>query len=292
MSCRVFGRLTSPGRRMSWNSRPELFGSPNWRSMDSDGFNGARNVEGRRSCQRGRKRDPRSRPRSHGEGVPTSSVGYRLPVMMFACLPTIPRNLTLDRQTEYLQNNALAQNPIAEAVLAVAGEVRLPGWYLGAGAGAQTVWNLQHGFAAADGIKDYDLVYFDPDDLTAESEQRIEQQVAARLRGIGTVVDGHTEARVHLWYEARFGRRLDPPLDRGGDLYLADDGVEGGGPSGQPRLRRVRPVRLIRPACHGGPPEQGKAIPADLRGEGGPLADELAEAASHPVVTGAGAGDA
>ena len=81
--------------------------------------------------------------------------------MMFACLPTIPRNLTLDRQTEYLQNNALAQNPIAEAVLAVAGEVRLPGWYLGAGAGAQTVWNLQHGFAAADGIKDYDLVYLD-----------------------------------------------------------------------------------------------------------------------------------
>lgn len=80
----------------------------------------------------------------------------------------------------------------------------------GAGAVAQTVWNLRHGYAPADGIKDYDLVYFDPDDLTAESEQRIEQQVRARLREFESVVDVHNQARVHLWYEKRFGRHLDP----------------------------------------------------------------------------------
>ena len=94
--------------------------------------------------------------------------------------------------------------------MAAANEVHLPGWYLGAGAVAQTVWNLRHGYAPVEGIKDYDLVYFDPDDLTAESERRVEEQVVARLSGFCTVVDVHNEARVHLWYEQRFGRHLDP----------------------------------------------------------------------------------
>jgi len=120
-----------------------------------------------------------------------------------------PEDLTLDRQAEYLQQ-ALAQNRVVEALLATAGEMELPRWYVGAGAVAQTVWNLRHGSAPADGIKDYDLVYFDPGDLTAVSEQRIEQQFAERLRRFEALVDVHNEARVHLWYEKRFGRPLDP----------------------------------------------------------------------------------
>lgn len=53
-------------------------------------------------------------------------------------------------------------------------------------------------------------MYFDPDDLSAESERRVEQQVAARLSGFEAVVDVHNQARVHLWYEKRFGRHIDP----------------------------------------------------------------------------------
>jgi hypothetical protein len=120
-----------------------------------------------------------------------------------------PEDLPLHRQIEYLEQ-AIAQNPAAEAVMAMAGKMNLPGWYLGAGAVAQTVWNLRHGYAPTEGIKDYDLAYFDPDDLTAESERRIEEQVAARLSEVGAVADVHNQARVHLWYEERFGRHLDP----------------------------------------------------------------------------------
>ncbi|MPZ63102.1 MAG: hypothetical protein GEU93_17795 [Propionibacteriales bacterium] len=29
---------------------------------------------------------------------------------------------------------------------------------------AQTVWNQLHGYDPVHGVKDYDLVYFDPDD--------------------------------------------------------------------------------------------------------------------------------
>jgi len=120
-----------------------------------------------------------------------------------------PKDFPLARQIEYLQH-ALTLNPVAEAVLVLAGEMHLPGWYLGAGAVAQTVWNLRHGFAPAEGMKDYDLVYFDPDDLSAESERRLEAQVAQQLSKFGVLADVHNEARVHLWYEKRFGRYLDP----------------------------------------------------------------------------------
>lgn len=73
-------------------------------------------------------------------------------------------------------------------------------------------------------------MHFDPDDLTAESQQRIEPQVGARLRAFEKVVDAHNEARAHLWYEQRFGASQPLQLDRGGDGYLADGGVEPWGP--------------------------------------------------------------
>lgn len=86
----------------------------------------------------------------------------------------------------------------------------LPDWYFGAGGVAQTVWNLRHGFEPAAGIKDYDLVYFDPSDLSLESERQIEEEVARRLSDHGVALDVKNEARVHLWYAERFGRHLDP----------------------------------------------------------------------------------
>lgn len=98
---------------------------------------------------------------------------------------------------------------MAEALLALGADLALPGWYFGAGGVAQTVWNIRHGFEPAEGIKDYDLVYFDATDLSDESRRAVEQEVASRLSTFDVVVDVHNEARVHLWYEQRFGRRID-----------------------------------------------------------------------------------
>jgi hypothetical protein len=115
----------------------------------------------------------------------------------------------LHEQSAFLEAT-LRKNDVAQAVLAVARELDLPDWYFGAGGVAQTVWNVLHGFEASAGIKDYDLVYFDSADLTIESERAIEAEVADRLRRSGIVVDVKNEARVHLWYEQRFGRHLEP----------------------------------------------------------------------------------
>jgi hypothetical protein len=88
--------------------------------------------------------------------------------------------------------------------------VALPDAWLVAGCLAQTVWNVAAGLAAEGGIKDIDLVYHDPDDLTEDGERA----QAARLRGIfadiPVALDVKNQARVHQWYGSKFGRVIDP----------------------------------------------------------------------------------
>jgi hypothetical protein len=72
------------------------------------------------------------------------------------------------------------------------------------------VWNLRHGFEPAVCIKDYDLVYFDPTNLSSEAEREIEDEVVRRLSDLNVAIDVKNEAQVHLWYAERFGRQIEP----------------------------------------------------------------------------------
>ena len=156
-----------------------------------------------------------------------------------------PEAAQLHLQVQYL-DEALKQNAVAQAALAVGADLALPDWYLGAGGVAQTVWNLRHGFEPAEGIKDYDLVYFDPADLSVDAESQIEEEVARRLSDFGVVVDVKNEARVHLWYRQRFGRHLEPyrsteDASQPGQLPRRASASD---TTARDSIRGVRPVRL------------------------------------------------
>lgn len=101
-------------------------------------------------------------------------------------------------------------NPVATTVLDAGDRLGLPSWYLGAGAIAQTVWNCQHGFEPTHGIADYDVVYFDPEDLTADGERDVAERAMRLIGDVGAELDVTNEARVHLWYPERFGRSIPP----------------------------------------------------------------------------------
>ena len=89
-------------------------------------------------------------------------------------------------------------------------DLGLPQWRLVAGCLYQTVWNVLTERPRGTGIRDYDLIYFDPDDLSYEAEDRVIQRVAAATApGIGPV-EARNQARVHLWFEARFGLPYSP----------------------------------------------------------------------------------
>jgi uncharacterized protein len=82
--------------------------------------------------------------------------------------------------------------------------IRLPQWRLVAGCLYQTVWNVLTGRPRGTGIRDYDLIYFD-EDLSWAAEDAVIRRVAAAARGCVGPVETRNQARVHLWFESRFG---------------------------------------------------------------------------------------
>ena len=105
---------------------------------------------------------------------------------------------------------ALASNGVLSELLASFDEIALPDGWIVAGAIAQTVWNAAMGRPGGDGIKDVDIVYFDRDDLSAETEAVHERRLRDRFRHLPVTLDVKNEARVHLWYERRFGYPIAP----------------------------------------------------------------------------------
>jgi hypothetical protein len=83
--------------------------------------------------------------------------------------------------------------------------LELPQWRLVAGCLYQTVWNVLTGRPRGTGIKDYDLIYFDDRDLSWSAEDRVIREVESAARDCLGPVEVRNQARVHLWFESRFG---------------------------------------------------------------------------------------
>jgi uncharacterized protein len=100
----------------------------------------------------------------------------------------------------------VSSNPTVAAVLSLAHDLDLPNWYLTAGAVFQTVWNCVTRRDPEQGIRDYDLFYFDRSDMSWEAEDAVIRRVGERFAPLDEVVEVRNQARVHLWYEQKFGR--------------------------------------------------------------------------------------
>lgn len=105
---------------------------------------------------------------------------------------------------------AALTNPVNVALLERLRPLALPDCWLVAGCLFQTYWNLRTGRPAAENIKDYDVFYHDPADLSYEAEDAVIRRVSALTADLGVEVELRNQARVHLWYEKRFGRPRPP----------------------------------------------------------------------------------
>ncbi len=91
-------------------------------------------------------------------------------------------------------------------VLTTVRALDLPDWRLVSGAVYQAVWNARTGRPAGYGVKDYDLAYFDSSDLSYEAEDVVIKRVAAAFdEPFRSQVEVRNQARVHLWFQNRFG---------------------------------------------------------------------------------------
>lgn len=93
-------------------------------------------------------------------------------------------------------------------------------WYLGAGCICQSVWNYLSGRKPEEGIKDYDLVYYDAKDISKEAELKQQYRIRALFSTLSAEVDVVNEARVHTWFEEDFGKKIN-------QLKSCEDAING-----------------------------------------------------------------
>ena len=97
-------------------------------------------------------------------------------------------------------------SPRLMQVLSTARELDLPDWRIVSGAVYQTAWNALTGRDPDYGLKDYDLCYFDASDTSYEAEDVFIRRAAAAFeRPLSELVEVRNQARVHLWFEGKFG---------------------------------------------------------------------------------------
>ena len=119
---------------------------------------------------------------------------------------------TLENELRYRLSEIVRATPPLMRVLAVARRHCLPDWLVFSGAVYQPVLNHLTGRALDYGIKDYDLAYFDGWDLSYEAEDAVIRRVKAAFdEPLRSTVEVRNQARVHLWFETKFGEQY-PPL--------------------------------------------------------------------------------
>lgn len=129
---------------------------------------------------------------------------------------------SIDPQGRFLA--AVSQNQTLLALLDRLAILQLPDAWIAGGSLFQTAWNVLDGLPPSRGIQDYDIFYFDAQDLSRDGEEAINLHAAARFADLCCKVDLRNQARVHLWYQQEFGVAGYEPLTRstdGIDRFLA-----------------------------------------------------------------------
>jgi hypothetical protein len=113
----------------------------------------------------------------------------------------------LERRLEAI----VRSGPTLMQVLETARDLDLPDWLVFSGAIYQRVLNHLTGRDLDYGIKDYDLGYYDASDISYEAEDAVIRRVAAAFAPpLSELVEVRNQARVHLWFEAKFGEAYTP----------------------------------------------------------------------------------
>jgi hypothetical protein len=137
---------------------------------------------------------------------------------VIGCPGTVTGGDKLRREQLWWFEKIIRSDPDLMPLLARIRDVGLPQWRLVAGCLYQTVWNVLTDRDRRTGIKDYDLIYFDDSDLSWAAEDRVIRRITAATRGCVGPVETRNQARVHLWFEARFGTAY-------ARLYSADEAL-------------------------------------------------------------------
>jgi hypothetical protein len=96
-------------------------------------------------------------------------------------------------------------------VLRAVRDERIPDAWVGAGVLRDLVWGERYGAGfVPDDVRDVDVAFFDPHDLSRGNDDRVTERLHHRLPAIGW--EAKNQAAVHTWYPAKFGGAGIEPL--------------------------------------------------------------------------------
>lgn len=95
----------------------------------------------------------------------------------------------------------LGKNKDLMAVLDYITELKLPNFYIAAGAVFQTIWNYYDGKDLNFGIKDIDVIYYNNSNLSVEKDLEYYNMINeyVKSKNFNYEIDVSNEARMHLW---------------------------------------------------------------------------------------------
>lgn len=104
----------------------------------------------------------------------------------------------------------IKKNDMLMQVIDKVTELQLETYYIGAGCIVQSVWNELTDRPINYGISDIDLIYFNNRDISFEAENEVIKKGHELFSKITLKVDIKNQARVHEWYQNRFGIEIKP----------------------------------------------------------------------------------
>lgn len=119
--------------------------------------------------------------------------------------------MSAEPELEQRLADILRAAPSLMGVMETARDLALPDWMIFSGAIYQKALNHLTGRDPDYGLKDYDLGYFNAGDLSYEAEDQVIRRAAAAYGPpLDALVEVRNQARVHLWFEDRFGEPYAP----------------------------------------------------------------------------------
>jgi uncharacterized protein len=96
-------------------------------------------------------------------------------------------------------------------VLTAVREEYLPDAWVGAGAVRDLIWGTRYGSGfSPELVRDVDVAFFDPSDLSRGNDDRVTERLSRRLSGVPW--EARNQAAVHTWYHGKFGGDPVEPL--------------------------------------------------------------------------------
>ena len=96
-------------------------------------------------------------------------------------------------------------------VLQAVRDEQIPDAWIGAGVLRDLVWGERYGAGfRPDEVRDVDVAFFDPSDLSRTNDDRVTEGLQRRLPSIPW--EAKNQAAVHTWYSAKFGGAAAEPL--------------------------------------------------------------------------------